>query len=168
MYRTIPKCTRWLYVRAGGRNGSPSAHRDNNNSLLRYVTGLAAANHPRPCRCRVVCSPHRSMRAACPISITPMRRLPSPCARATVTSTAQIMPPPLRQVHADSGRRQGRAPGAHYPNASAARHRLLFAASRTQERCRGVKQAGSRWQQNSERGISDRWLAAVSETIHVG
>lgn len=28
-------------------------------AFLRYVTGHAAANHPRPCRCRVVCSRHR-------------------------------------------------------------------------------------------------------------
>ena len=91
--------------------------------------------------------------------------LSHPRARATVTSTAQIV---LAAMHADSGRRQGHAPGAHYPNASAARHRLLFAASRTQERRRGVKQAGNRWRQNFGAGRSDRWLAAVSETIHVG
>lgn len=91
--------------------------------------------------------------------------LSHPRARATVTSTAQIV---LAAMHADSGRRQGHTSGAHYPNASAARHRLLFAASRPQERRRGVKQAGNRWRQNFGAGRSDRWLAAVSETIHVG
>ena len=157
-----------MYVRAGERNNDgPSANRDD-NSLLRYVTGS---------RCRK--SPPTVSLSRCVLSSSPMLRFlpdfhhthaqtPIPVRAQRSRRQAQIVPPPLRQAHPRSGTRQGQAPGAHYPNASAARHRLLFAASRTQERCRGVKQAGSRWRQHSERGISDRWLAAVSETIHVG
>ena len=168
MYSTMAKCTRWWDVRAGGRNGGPSANRDeNDNSLLRYVPRLAAANHPRPCRCRVVCS--RSFDVSSLPDFHHTHALsPIPVRAQRSRRQVQIVPPPLRQAHPRSGTRQGQAPGAHYPNASAARHRLLFAASRTQERRRGVKQAGNRWRQNFGAGRSDRWLAAVSETIHVG
>jgi hypothetical protein len=130
-----------MYVRAGGRNNDgPSANRDD-NSLLRYVTGS---------RCRK--SPPTVSLSRCVLSSSPMLRFlpdfhhnlaqtPIPVRAQRSRRQAQIVPPPLRQAHPRSGTRQGQAPGAHYPNASAARHRLLFAASRTQERCREVKQA---------------------------
>ena len=101
-------------------------------------------------RCRK--SPPTVSLSRCVLSSSPMLRFlpdfhhnlaqtPIPVRAQRSRRQAQIVPPPLRQAHPRSGTRQGQAPGAHYPNASAARHRLLFAASRTQERCRGVKQA---------------------------
>lgn len=129
-------------------------HKNNNNGTQLFVcrcrweerppsisqTRRAMIPFPTLCyrpRCRK--SPPTVLLSRCVLSRSSISRLlvrfsahrvcplPSPCA-ITVTSTAQIV---LAAMHADSGRRQGQAPGAHYPHACAARHRLLFAASRT-------------------------------------
>jgi hypothetical protein len=68
-----------LLVCAGGRNGRPSTNYD--NSLPRYVTRIAAANLPRPCRCRVI----RPRIERCSLTARFLAHrgcsLPSPCAK---------------------------------------------------------------------------------------
>jgi hypothetical protein len=114
-----------LKVCGSGRNGHrPSANRDN--------ISLPTLRYRPPCRCRRVCVRHRRCRLATRfpshdvLSFHP--RAQRPRSKYNTSTVQNIMP---AAMHADSGRRQGQAPGAHYPNACAARHRLLFAASRT-------------------------------------